>query len=104
MPFLEFSPLHGGHEESVMQVPEVVDSIGRGWRFKFGIAIFLLACALWLLVPVVALTQATAGTIPALTSTLFIGNKALLLLVVARPITATRYAAVRSGTRIDGPR
>jgi hypothetical protein len=65
-----------------MQAPEVVESAGS-WRFRLGIAMFILAFALWLLVPVAALMQADIGTIAALTSTVFIGNKMLLLLVVA---------------------
>jgi hypothetical protein len=66
-----------------MEAPEAVEPVGGGWRFKFGIAVFVGAFALWLLVPIAALMQATAGTIAALTSTVFIGNKVFLLLVVA---------------------
>jgi len=65
-----------------MQGPEIVESAGR-WRFRLGIAIFILAFAIWLLVPLAALRQVTASGIAALTSTVFIGNKVLLLLVVA---------------------
>jgi hypothetical protein len=54
-----------------------------GWRFGLGTAIFVLAFALWLLVPLAALMQAGASTVAALTSTVFIGNKVLLLLVIA---------------------
>src|SRR5215831_4305172 len=53
------------------------------WRFRLGAAIFMLAFALWLLVPVAALMQVGTGSIAALTSTVFIGNKVLLVLVVA---------------------
>lgn len=54
-----------------------------GWRFRLGTAIFVLAFALWLLVPLAALMQVGAGTVAALTSTVFIGNKGFLLLVIA---------------------
>lgn len=52
-----------------------------GWRFRLGIAIFVLAFALWLLVPLAALMQVGAGTVAALTSTVFIGNKVFLLIM-----------------------
>lgn len=54
-----------------------------GWRFRLGTGIFVLAFALWLLVPLAALMQVGASTVVALTSTVFIGNKVLLLLVIA---------------------
>ena len=57
-------------------------SVG-GWRFKLGIAIVVLALALWLLVPLSAAFQIPASTIAKLTGTLFIVNKLLLVLVVA---------------------
>jgi hypothetical protein len=53
------------------------------WRFRLGVAIFILAFALWLLVPLAVLMQVGAGGIAALTSTVFIGNKVLLVLVIA---------------------
>lgn len=66
-----------------MQATEAIESASSKWRFKLGGAIFILAFALWLLVPVAALMPVGARTIAALTSTVFICNKALLLLVVA---------------------
>jgi hypothetical protein len=70
-------------KEGMMKAPEVIEAASGKWRFKLGIAIFILAFALWLLVPVAALMQVGASTIAALTSTVFIANKVLLLLVVA---------------------
>ncbi|MFJ7311531.1 transporter suffix domain-containing protein [Pseudomonas sp. NPDC098747] len=54
-----------------------------GWRFKVGIAIvgFMLGC--WLLVPIAAWVGVSASMVAALTGTLFISNKVLLLIVIA---------------------
>ena len=38
-----------------------------GWRFKLGIAIFILAFALWLVLPLAGSMGASAGRIAALT-------------------------------------
>lgn len=65
-----------------MQALEPIETAGR-WRFRLGIVIFVMAFALWLLVPLAALMQIPAGAIAALTSTVFIANKVLLLLVLA---------------------
>jgi hypothetical protein len=65
-----------------MRAAEAIESAG-GWRFRFGIATFVLAFALWLLVPLAAMMQVSTSTVAALTGTLFICNKVLLLLVVA---------------------
>jgi hypothetical protein len=54
-----------------------------GWRFKLGIAIFVLAFASWLLVPLAIAFKAPATAVAKLTGTLFITNKLLLVLVVA---------------------
>ncbi len=53
-----------------------------GWRFKLGIGIFVLAFAIWLLIPLAAAVGVSGTKIAALTGTLFIANKVLLLLVV----------------------
>jgi hypothetical protein len=53
-----------------------------GWRFKFGIALFALAFLLWLCVPIAAAIGLPASKIAALTGTIFIANKLLLLTVV----------------------
>src|SRR5690349_6964076 len=54
-----------------------------GWRFKLGIAIFVLAFALWLLVPLAIALKVSGAAVAKLTGTLFITNKLLLVLVVA---------------------
>ncbi|MFC7478632.1 transporter suffix domain-containing protein [Dankookia sp. GCM10030260] len=53
-----------------------------GWRFKFGIALFVLAFLLWLFIPQAAVTGLPASKIAALTGTIFITNKLLLLAVI----------------------
>ena len=58
-----------------------VDAVG--WRFKLGIGIFILAFALWLLLPLAAVMDVPGSTIAALTGALFITNKVLLLVVIA---------------------
>jgi len=65
-----------------VQAAEAVEPAG-GWRFKLGIATFVFAFAIWLLVPLAALMQVATGTVAALVGTLFICNKVLLVLVVA---------------------
>jgi hypothetical protein len=65
-----------------MQTAEAAES-ASGWRFRLGIATFVLAFAIWLLVPLAGLMHVPASAVAALTGTLFICNKALLLLVVA---------------------
>jgi len=54
-----------------------------GWRFKLGLAVFVLAFAIWLLLPMAAAMKASAGAIAALSGVLFVANKVLLLLVIA---------------------
>ncbi len=53
-----------------------------GWRFKLGLTLFALAFLLWLLVPVAAVIGLPANRIAALTGTVFIANKLLLLAVI----------------------
>lgn len=60
----------------------VAPSVG-GWRFKLGIVIFVLAFAVWLLVPLAAAAGASAASIAALSGVLFVANKILLVLVIA---------------------
>jgi hypothetical protein len=50
-----------------------------GWRFKAGIGIFVLAFALWLLIPLAATLDVPGTRIAALTGSIFIANKILLL-------------------------
>ncbi|MFM0337076.1 transporter suffix domain-containing protein [Paraburkholderia fungorum] len=54
-----------------------------GWRFKLGIAIFIFAFALWLILPLAGSMGASAGRIAALTGTVFIANKVLLVTCIA---------------------
>ncbi|MFC7478626.1 transporter suffix domain-containing protein [Dankookia sp. GCM10030260] len=53
-----------------------------GWRFKLGIALFVLAFLLWLFIPLAAVIGLPASKIAALTGTIFIANKLLLLAVI----------------------
>ena len=53
------------------------------WRFKLGLAIFVLAFAIWLLVPLMAALNASGTFLAALSGAVFVGNKVLLLVVVA---------------------
>jgi hypothetical protein len=53
------------------------------WRFKLGMAIFVLAFAIWLLIPLMAALRVSGSTLAALSGILFISNKVLLLAVVA---------------------
>ncbi|SAL64504.1 transporter suffix domain-containing protein [Caballeronia humi] len=53
------------------------------WRFNLGICIFVLAFALWLLIPLAASLGTPAARIAALTGTIFVANKVLLLTCIA---------------------
>jgi len=59
------------------------EATSAGWRFKLGIVIIALMFAVWLLIPLAAVMNASAGTIAAITGGIFIANKVLLLLAVA---------------------
>jgi hypothetical protein len=54
-----------------------------GWRFKLGIGIFVLAFALWLLLPLAGSMGVSTGRIAALTGTIFVANKVLLVTCIA---------------------
>lgn len=58
-------------------------STAPGWRFKVGIGIFVLAFALWLLLPLAASLGVPGGRIAALTGAIFIANKVLLVTCIA---------------------
>jgi len=60
-----------------------VPPAAANWRFKLGIALFILAFALWLLLPLAAAIGASGARIATLTGALFVTNKVLLLMVVA---------------------
>ena len=64
-------------------VQGVETSPSVGWRFRLGIAIFVLAFAIWLLVPLAAALNASAARIAALSGFIFVANKILLVLCVA---------------------
>ena len=54
-----------------------------GWRFKCGIGIFILAFALWFLIPVGAAMDIPGSRMAALTGAIFIANKVLLITCIA---------------------
>jgi hypothetical protein len=58
-------------------------STAGGWRFKLGIFIFVLAFALWLLLPLAASMGMTGARVAALTGTIFVANKVLLVTCIA---------------------
>ena len=55
----------------------------KGWRFKCGIGIFILALVLWCLIPVAASLDVPGSRIAALSATVFIANKILLIACIA---------------------
>lgn len=55
----------------------------KGWRFKCGIGLFVIAFALWLLIPLAASMDAPGSRIAALTGAIFIANKVLLISCIA---------------------
>jgi hypothetical protein len=60
----------------------VLETHAVSWRFKIGIAVFVLAFLLWLAIPFAAVLNISASRIAALTGTVFIANKLLLLAVI----------------------
>lgn len=62
---------------------ETEASAATGWRFKFGICIFIFAFSLWLLVPLAASMGASSARVAAITGAIFVANKVLLLTCVA---------------------
>ncbi|PLC49095.1 hypothetical protein CR159_15175 [Pollutimonas subterranea] len=55
----------------------------KGWRFKCGIGIFILALLLWCLIPIAASLDVPGSRIAALSATVFIANKILLIGCIA---------------------
>src|SRR5690606_17442520 len=55
----------------------------KGWRFKCGIGIFILALLLWCLIPIAASLDVPGSRIAALSATVFIANKILLISCIA---------------------
>ncbi len=62
---------------------ETEASTASGWRFKLGIFIFVFAFALWLLLPLAASMGVPGARIAALTGTVFVANKVLLVTCIA---------------------
>ncbi|MEP9373804.1 transporter suffix domain-containing protein [Mesorhizobium sp. KR1-2] len=56
---------------------------GRGWRFRCGIALFVLAVVLVLMIPLLAALGLQPATLAAITGAVFIINKILLVMVIA---------------------
>lgn len=56
---------------------------GRGWRFRCGIALFVLAIGLVLTVPLLAVLGLPPATVAAIAGAVFIINKILLVMVIA---------------------
>jgi hypothetical protein len=67
----------------MMQAHHETGAAAGDWRFKLGMAIFVSAFAIWLLVPLMAALNASGTTLAALSGIVFVGNKVLLLAVVA---------------------
>ena len=55
----------------------------KGWRFKCGIGIFIFALVLWCLIPIAASLDVPGSRIAALSATVFIANKILLIACIA---------------------
>jgi len=55
----------------------------KGWRFKCGIGIFIFALVLWCLIPLAASLDVPGSRIAALSATVFIANKILLIACIA---------------------
>jgi len=55
----------------------------KGWRFKCGIGIFIFALVLWVLIPFAASLGVPGSRIAALSATVFIANKILLIACIA---------------------
>jgi len=66
-----------------MQAQDGTGAATGDWRFKLGMAIFVAAFAIWLLVPLMAALNASGTMLAALSGIVFISNKVLLLAVVA---------------------
>jgi len=66
-----------------MQTPGESGVTADGRRFKLGLVIFVLAFAIWLLMPLAVALNVSGTTLAALSGIIFISNKVLLLAVVA---------------------
>ncbi|MDH6234198.1 phosphoglycerol transferase MdoB-like AlkP superfamily enzyme [Mesorhizobium soli] len=64
-------------------MPSALGQAGRGWRFKCGVALLVLAIALVLAIPLLAAFGLPPATLAAITGAVFIINKLLLILIIA---------------------
>jgi hypothetical protein len=69
--------------ELTTQEKGAVKVTSTGWRFKLGITIIALMFMIWLLIPLMAAMDASAGTIATATGGIIIANKVLLLVAVS---------------------
>lgn len=54
-----------------------------GWRFRLGIVLFILAFALWLLVPLAGALGATGARLATVTGVVFLANKVVMVACIA---------------------
>ncbi|WP_233233914.1 transporter suffix domain-containing protein [Bordetella sp. LUAb4] len=54
-----------------------------GWRFKLGIVLFVLAFAIWLLVPLAGAMGASGARLATLTGAVFLANKVVMVACIA---------------------
>lgn len=59
------------------------DQGSSNWRFKCGVALFILMIALVLAIPILAMSGMSGGKVAAITGAIFVGNKILLILIIA---------------------
>jgi len=62
---------------------EANSSVAGGFRFKAGLTIFVLAYALWLIIPLATYGGASAASIAKLTGIVFAANKILVVACIA---------------------
>lgn len=67
----------------IAQVKAELDQSSGGWRFKCGVALFILMILCMLMIPVVAVSGMPPGRIAAITGAIVIGNKIILVLTIA---------------------
>jgi hypothetical protein len=72
-----------GTMPGMQHTPSIRDDTGRGWRFKCGVALLVLAIALVLAIPLLAALGLPPATLAAITGAVFIINKLLLILIIA---------------------
>ena len=65
------------------QTRVAAQSSSRGWRFKFGVALFCLMIVMVLLIPVAAASGMEPSRVAAVTGAIFVANKIILLVTIA---------------------